>query len=87
MNRPNAAGEQIQTEYFSVADSPIKVGDECIFRVRPPGRPQEYLGQLTGTVLEVLPGYELVYAVRVHAGQHPWPTWFVSMYDIAPVRW
>ncbi len=87
MSEPDEAGAQVECQYFTAADSAIKIGDECIFRVRPWRASGEYLGQLTGTVQAIFPGHELVYAVRVHAGSLPWPTWFVSMHDIAVVRW
>lgn len=79
-------GERVETPSLTEADSAIKVGDAVIFRVRrdlfmnKPVWPK-----LTGTVTHVLPGHELTYVIRVHAGKLPWLPQFVRAEDIARV--
>ena len=82
-------GALVVEQYKTAEDSKIKIGDEVIFKVRKKlflrfGKP---VPQLTGTVLQVLPGYERCYLIRVHAGKKPWLPQIVSEADVALVRW
>ena len=82
----HASGELVEGKHFGVEDSPVQVGDEVIFRLRHAAFQYRRLPELTGVVLGVLEGHELVAVVKVHEGLRPWTPQLVRMADIARVK-
>jgi hypothetical protein len=79
----NEIGEQIDEEYQTVDHSEIRPGDRILFKYRHRAfAAQGGWTELAGVVVYVLPGFELVYVVKVMGGTLPWPDLFVARRDV-----
>jgi hypothetical protein len=80
-------GELIQEPRLMLGDSEIRPGDRIIFRFRHAAfAAQGGSTELAGVVCYVLPGFELVYLVKVMGGVLPWPDLLVARRDVLRVR-